>query len=61
MNRKSDEFRAQARRLEERATGLMETGRLILISVARRWRDLAQDVERVRTRASGFRTRPAKS
>jgi hypothetical protein len=47
MNRKSDEFRAQARRLEERAeTAADENIRLILISVARRWRDLAQDVER---------------
>jgi hypothetical protein len=47
MGRKSDEFRAQARRLEERAeTVIDETVRLALLSVAGRWRGLARDAER---------------
>jgi hypothetical protein len=47
MGEKSDEYRAQARRLEERAeTVTSEAIRLTLISVAQRWRDLAQEVER---------------
>jgi hypothetical protein len=47
MARKSDEFRAQARRLEERAeTVIDENVRLALLSVAGRWRGLARDADR---------------
>jgi len=47
MGRKSDEFRAQARRLEERAeTVIDEKVRSALLSVAARWRSLARDAER---------------
>jgi len=47
MGRKSDEFRAQALRLEERAeTVIDEKVRLALLSVAGRWRVLARDAER---------------
>jgi len=47
MGRKSEEFRAQARRLEERAeTVIDEKVRLALLSVAGRWRGLARDAER---------------
>jgi hypothetical protein len=47
MGEKSEEFRTQARRLEERAkTVTDEKIRLVLISVARRGRDLTQDIER---------------
>jgi len=47
MGKKADEFRAQARRLEERAgTVIDEKVRLALLSVAGRWRGLAQDADR---------------
>lgn len=47
MGTKSEEFRAQARRLAERAdTAANENIRMTLISAAQRWHDLAQDVER---------------
>jgi hypothetical protein len=47
MGSKSGEFRAQARRLEERAeTVIDEKVRLDLLSVAGRWRGLARDAER---------------
>jgi hypothetical protein len=47
MGRKSEEYRAEARRLEARAETVNdEQTRLTLLSVAQRWRDLAQDVER---------------
>jgi hypothetical protein len=47
MSRKADEFRAQARHLEERAeTALDENIRSTLLDAARRWRELARNVER---------------
>jgi hypothetical protein len=53
MGRKSDEFRAQARRLQERAeTVIDETVRLALLSVAQRWRGLARDAEQYETGAT---------
>jgi hypothetical protein len=47
MDKKSDEFRAQARRLEERAGTVIDGKiRLALLSVAGRWRGLARDAAR---------------
>src|SRR5688572_6701591 len=53
MGRKSDEFRAQARRLEERAgAALDEKVRVTLFGVAGRWRGLAREAERYERAAS---------
>jgi hypothetical protein len=53
MGRKSDEFRAQARRLEERAgAALDEKVRVALFGVAGRWRGLAREAERYERAAS---------
>jgi len=47
MGEKAEEFRAEARRLEQRAqTAADEKIRASLLDVARRWRELAQDVSR---------------
>ena len=63
MGAKAEEFRANARRLEERAdVALEERIRLALLSVAQRWRD---DIERyefyqtaTRLQKTGFRLGP---
>ncbi len=50
MGEKAEEFRAEAQRLEERAqTVADEKTRTSLLDVARRWRELAQDVARYET------------
>jgi hypothetical protein len=47
MGAKAEEYRANARRLEERAVVATEEKiRQVLISVAQRWRDLAAEIER---------------
>jgi hypothetical protein len=46
MGAKAEEYRANARRLEERAAVAREEIRQVLISVAQRWRDLAAEIER---------------
>ncbi len=45
MGAKAEEYRENARRLEERATVAREEIRQVLISVAQRWRDLAAEIE----------------
>jgi hypothetical protein len=46
MGRKADEFRAQARRLEERAETVFDANvRFDLLSAARLWRRLAREAE----------------